>query len=144
MYSPQIEDFTWSRHLFNLKGKIRKPSIKNTSVVLMYMIIYIKFCNKNLQCFFCSRYNLRKVNYIALFPSYILKKCKIVNTRAQSRILDLGLEARWEENKHPSRLVKPVSQVKVANVMSCQTNTWNMSYKHVTCRNCKQICVRGI
>ena len=49
---PQIEGFTWSRHLFNLKGKIRKPSIKNTSVVLMYMTIYIKFCYKNLQCFF--------------------------------------------------------------------------------------------
>ena len=74
---PQIEDFTWSRHLFNLKGKIRKLSIKNTSIVLMYMIIYIKFCNKNLQCFFCSRYNLRKVNYIALFPSYILKNVKL-------------------------------------------------------------------
>ena len=50
--APQIESFTWSRHLFNLKGKIRKPSIKNTYIVLMYMTIYIKFCNKNLQCFF--------------------------------------------------------------------------------------------
>ena len=73
----QIEGFTWSHHLFNLKGKIRKPPIKNTSIVLMYMTIYIKFCNKNLQCFFCSRYNLRKVNYIALFPSYILKNVKL-------------------------------------------------------------------
>ena len=26
--------------------------MKNISVVLMYMIIYIKFCNKNLQYFF--------------------------------------------------------------------------------------------
>ena len=49
---PQIEGFTWSRHLFNFKGKIRKPSIKNTSVVLMYIKIYIKFYNKKLQCFF--------------------------------------------------------------------------------------------
>ena len=28
--------------------------------------------------------------------------------------------------------------------MLCQTNTKNMPYKHVICRNCKQICVRGI
>ena len=49
---PQIEGFTWSHHLFNLKGKIRKPLIKNNYVVLMYMTIYIKFCNKKLQCFF--------------------------------------------------------------------------------------------
>ena len=26
---------------------------------------------------FCPRYNLRKVNYIALFPSYILKNVKL-------------------------------------------------------------------
>ena len=42
---------------------------------------------------FCPRYNLRKVNYIALFPSYILKKCKIVYIRVYSRTLDLGSEA---------------------------------------------------
>ena len=65
----------------------------------MYMTIYIKFCNKNLQCFFCPRYNLRKVNYIALFPSYILKKSKIVNTRALSRTLDLGSEANLRDGK---------------------------------------------
>ena len=27
--------------------------------------------------FFCPRYNLRKVNYITLFPSYILKNVKL-------------------------------------------------------------------
>ena len=26
---------------------------------------------------FCPKYNLRKVNYIALFPSYILKNVKL-------------------------------------------------------------------
>ena len=26
---------------------------------------------------FCPRYNLRKVNYITLFPSYILKNVKL-------------------------------------------------------------------
>ena len=31
---------------------------------------------------FSPRYSLRKVNYIALFPSYILKKSKIVYTKA--------------------------------------------------------------
>ena len=55
--------------------------MKNTFVVLMNMKIYIKFCIKKLQCFF-PRYNLRKVNYIALFPSYILKNVKIAYTRA--------------------------------------------------------------
>ena len=51
---------------------------------------------------FCPRYNLRKVNYIALFPSYILKKkkkSKIVNTRALSRTLDLGSEANLRDGK---------------------------------------------
>ena len=75
--TPQIEGFTWSRYLFNLNGKIRKPSITNTSVVLMYMTIYNKFCNCYLQCFFFPRYNLRKVNHISLSPSYILKNVKL-------------------------------------------------------------------
>ena len=43
----------------------------------MYMTIYIKFCNKKITMLFCPRYNLRKVNYIALFPSYILKNVKL-------------------------------------------------------------------
>ena len=38
----------------------------------MYMTIYINFVTKIYNAF-CPRYNLRKVNYIALFPSYILK-----------------------------------------------------------------------
>ena len=50
--------------------------MKNTSVALMYLTIYIEFCKKIYNAF-CPRYNLRKVNYIALFPSYILKKVKL-------------------------------------------------------------------
>ena len=51
---PEIKGFTWSCHLLNLNGKIRKPSLlENASIVLIYIYIYIyiyenlhQFCNK--------------------------------------------------------------------------------------------------
>ena len=42
----------------------------------MYMTIYINFVTKIYNAF-CPRYNLRKINYIALFPSHILKNVKL-------------------------------------------------------------------
>ena len=90
---PQIEGFTWSRHLFNLKGKIRKPLMKNTSIVLMYMTIYIKFCNKKNYNAFLSQIQSKKSKLHRFISQLHSKKCKIVNTRTQSRTLDLGSKA---------------------------------------------------
>ena len=43
---PEIKGFTWSCHLLNLNGKIRKPSLlENASIVLLYIYIYIYMKN---------------------------------------------------------------------------------------------------